>query len=72
MAQVSSIGDQTGWGAVPHDADIGVQGFGTTAGQAFEQAALALTAVVTHAELRPQTCVQVRCKAPDLDLLLIE
>jgi len=72
MAQVSSIGDQTGWEHIPHDADIGVRGFGTTVGQAFEQAALALTAVVTHAEGRPQTSVQVRCEAPDLELLLVE
>ena len=37
------------WEHFPHDADVGVRGFGVTAAEAFEQAALALTAVVTHA-----------------------
>jgi hypothetical protein len=43
-----------------------VQGWGTTAAQAFEQAACALTAVITHAEVKSQTLVQVQCEAPDL------
>lgn len=72
MAQAAPIRDTTGWEHVPHDADIGVRGFGTTVEQAFEQAALALTAVTTHAEVRPQTSVEVSCEAPDLELLLVE
>jgi len=62
----------TGWEHMAHDADIGIRGFGPTAAQAFEQAALALTAVVTHAEVRPKVAVEVNCEAPDLELLLVE
>jgi SHS2 domain-containing protein len=61
-----------GWEHFPHAADVGVRGFGKTAAEAFEQAALALTAVVTTAEVTPKTEVQVRCEAPDLDLLFVE
>ena len=37
------------WELFPHDADVGERGFGATPAQAFEQAAEALTAVVTQA-----------------------
>lgn len=63
---------KAGWEHFPHDADVGVQGWGATAAQAFEQAAYALTAIITHAEVKPQVLVQVRCEAPDLELLLVE
>jgi len=49
-----------------------VRGYGLTPAQAFEQAACALTAVITHAEVKPETAVQVRCEAPDLELLFVE
>jgi SHS2 domain-containing protein len=35
------------WEHFPHEADIGVRGFGASKAQAFEQAALAMTAVMT-------------------------
>ena len=60
------------WEHYPHDADVGVRGFGSTAPEAFEQAALALTAVVTHAEVKPDELVEVSCEAPDLELLFVE
>jgi SHS2 domain-containing protein len=60
------------WEHFPHDADIGVRGFGTTAAEAFEQAGQALTAVVTHAEVEPKVPVEVRCEAPDLELLFVD
>ena len=63
---------KAGWEHFPHDADAGVQGWGATPAQAFEQAAYALTAIITHAEVKPQVLVQVRCEAPDLELLLVE
>jgi tRNA nucleotidyltransferase (CCA-adding enzyme) len=65
-------GSEASWEHFPHDADVGVRGCGPTAEQAFEQAARALTAVITHAEVHPQVSVQVRCEAPDLELLLVE
>jgi tRNA nucleotidyltransferase (CCA-adding enzyme) len=63
---------RTGWEHFPHDADVGVRGRGATAAQAFENAALALTAVVTHADVAPKMAVDVTCEAPDLELLFVE
>ena len=60
------------WEHFPHAADVGVRGFGKTPAQAFEQAALALTAVVTTAEIAPETKVEVNCQASDLELLFVE
>ena len=62
----------TGWEHFPHDADVGVRGWGTTPAEAFEQAALALTAIATNAEVRPQISLEVRCEAPDIELLFVE
>ena len=60
------------WEHFPHAADVGVRGFGRTAAQAFEQAALALTAVVTTAEIAPKAEVRVHCEAPDDELRFVE
>jgi len=61
-----------GWEHFPHAADVGVRGFGRTAAEAFEQAAIALTAVITTAEIRPAVSVKVQCEAPDIELLFVE
>jgi SHS2 domain-containing protein len=61
-----------GWEHFGHDADIGVRGFGATPGEAFAQAAQALTAVVTRARVEPLSAVEVACKAPDLELLFVD
>ncbi len=63
---------KAGWEHFPHAADVGVRGFGKTPAEAFEQAALALTAVVTHATVVPKLEVEVTCAAPDLELLFVE
>ncbi len=63
---------RAGWEHFPHDADVGVRGFGATAAAAFEQAALALTAVVTNARVAPLVTVEVSCEAPDLELLFVD
>ena len=68
----ASVPAKPGWEHFPHDADVGVRGFGATPAQAFEQAAQALTAVVTHADVQPKVAVEVRCEAPDLELLFVE
>ena len=60
-----------GWEFLPHGADIGVRGWGATREAAFEQAALALTHVVTEAEIQPREAVPVSCEAPDPELLLV-
>ena len=47
-------GQRRKWEHFPHDADVGLRGWGATAAEAFEQAAYALTAVVTRAEVDPK------------------
>ena len=68
----ASNASMAGWEHFPHDADIGVRGWGATPAEAFEQAAHALTAIVTHADVRPSAAVEVRCEAPDIELLFVE
>jgi len=59
------------WEHYDHRADVGVRGFGATPAEAFEQAALALTAAVADpASVRPLERVELRCEAPDDELLL--
>ena len=61
------------WQHFAHGADIGVRGRGATLDEAFAQAALALTAVVTDpASVRPLEAVHVQCRMGELDLLLYE
>lgn len=67
-----SADSKAAWEHFPHDADVGLRGFGATPARAFEQAAHALTAVVTHAEVEPHLAVEVICEAPDLELLFVE
>lgn len=63
----------TGWEHFEHVADIGVHGFGPTVASAFEQAAMALTAVAVDPEaVRQIETVEIRCQAPDLDYLLVD
>jgi SHS2 domain-containing protein len=61
------------WEHFHHGADIGVRGCGETRSSAFEQAAIALTAVVTDpAAVERLTSVEVHCSAPDRELLLVD
>ena len=61
------------WEHFEHGADIGVRGFGDSLSAAFEQAALAMTAVVADPEtIAPLHEVAVRCEAPDSELLLVD
>ena len=61
-----------GWAHFPHGADIGIEGWGPTLAAAFEQAALALTAAVTSANVEPIVAVEIVCNAPDRELLFVE
>ena len=62
---------QTHWEHFDHGADIGVRGHGSTRAAAFEQAALALTAVVTDpTAVAARQCVPIACEAADDGLLL--
>lgn len=61
------------WELLPHGADVGVCGWGRSKAEAFEQAALALTAVVTDpAKVAARDLIEIACTAPDDELLLVE
>ncbi len=60
------------WEHFSHGADIGVRGIGPSRDKAFEQAALALTAVVCNPKrVKPVQRVTVSCSAADQELLLV-
>jgi SHS2 domain-containing protein len=64
---------QAGWKHFSHIADIGVEGYGPTLASAFEQAALALTAIITEPrDIRAAESVDIHCEAPDVELLLAD
>lgn len=61
------------WEHFPHAADMGVRGLGPSMNAAFEQAAMALTAVVTDPKaVAPNEAVEIACSAPDQALLLAD
>jgi SHS2 domain-containing protein len=61
------------WEHFEHAADIGVHGIGATRAEAFRQAAIALTAVITDpAGVRPSARVEIACRNPDGELLFVE
>ena len=52
---------------------MGIRGRGRTLAEAFEQSALAMTAVVTDIDrVAPRESVSIACQAPQPDLLLVE
>lgn len=60
------------WELFAHAADVGVRGWGRTQAEAFEQAARALTAVLTDpATVRPRNRLMLECSAPDDERLLL-
>ena len=60
------------WEHFEHRADIGVRGIGATKAGAFEQAALALTAVACDpASVEPREAVPIECDAADDEGLLV-
>lgn len=63
--------DTARWEHFHHEADIGVRGFGATVEEAFEQAALAMTAVISDpGSIRSELEVIIQCSAPNHELLL--
>ncbi len=64
---------QNRWEHFPHEADIGVRGIGRSKDEAFEQAAMALTAVICDPHmLAAQELIEISCEAPDDELLLVD
>jgi len=61
------------WETFEHDADVGVRGFGASAGEAFANAAMAMTSIVTvPTSIRPALSFPIACSAPDLETLLFD
>lgn len=61
------------WEHFPHGADMGVRGVGSSMEEAFEGAALAMTALTTNlADVTPRERVDVHCEAPDAEILLVD
>jgi tRNA nucleotidyltransferase (CCA-adding enzyme) len=68
-----TTGTEARWQHFQHEADIGIYGEGASPAEAFTQAALAMTAVVTDLKLVKATeCIELQCEAPDLEFLLVE
>lgn len=60
------------WEHFEHEADIGIRGIAPTLDQAFEQAAIAMTAAVTHLDsVSASKVISIYCEAPDNELLLV-
>jgi len=61
------------WEHFPHGADMGVRGVGASKEEAFERAALAMTAVIADpATVGASDSVEIACQAPDDELLLVD
>lgn len=72
FGQVNTDLTRAGWSHFDHKADMGIRGAGATLAEAFEQAALGLTAIITSADVAERTTVEVECSAPDAELLLVD
>jgi SHS2 domain-containing protein len=69
----SAAAPEPRWEHFPHDADLGVRGYGRTLAEAFEQTALALAAAaVDPSSVRSAETAEIRCEAPDPELLLVD
>jgi SHS2 domain-containing protein len=65
--------NQVGWEHFVHQADIGVRGFGSSLEEAFEQAALALIAVICRLDaIEAKTEFQFHCSGTDPELLFVD
>lgn len=61
------------WEHFDHKADMGIRGIAPTLAQAFEQAAVALTAVVTDPEeITLSETVSVHCRNADPEILFLD
>ena len=61
------------WEHFNHQADIGIRGIGASKEEAFAQAGLALTAVITDpSSIEPEDLIRAVCEAPSDELLLVD
>ena len=60
------------WEHFAHQADVGIRATAAGLSSAFEDAAIALTAIVTDPKnVQPLECVKLECDAEDEELLLV-
>ena len=60
------------WEHFAHQADIGIRAFAEDLSSAFEDAAIALTAIITEPKnVSPLECVKIKCDAENVELLLV-
>jgi SHS2 domain-containing protein len=60
------------WEHFSHPSDIGIRGVAPTKAEAFAQAALAMTAVITDPEkIEPKEAVDIHCEEQDDELLFV-
>lgn len=70
---MAPAGTEPRWEHFAHGADIGVRGIAASLAGAFEQAALALTAVIVDpGAVAREEQVVIHCEAPDDELLLVD
>lgn len=61
------------WEHFEHGADIGIRSIASSPEQAFEQIAVAMTAVITNPnQVSASRTVEISCEDPDLELLLLD
>jgi SHS2 domain-containing protein len=61
------------WEHFAHQADVGIRGIGGSAEEAFEQAGMALTAVVVTPEaVQLRNSITIECEASDLEVLFVD
>ncbi len=61
------------WEHFEHEADMGVRGIGSSKAEAFAQAAIALSAIITDpALIEPKESIDITCEEPDEELLLVD
>lgn len=61
------------WTHFPHEADVGIRGYGATMAEAFENAARAMIAVMAPLDtILPRACVTIEAEAPDPGILLVD
>lgn len=63
---------ESGWWHFPHDADMGIAAASPDLNQAFEQAALAMTNIITDSQIMASNSIEIHCHAPDLEGLLAD
>ena len=72
-SNMDADGPSPRWEHFSHDADMGIRGIGHTKAEAFEQAALALTAVTVDPDrIHPHQKTTFSCEAPDDELLFVD